>query len=79
MEKELIFKSLKFIIASIITNANYLEMTTEEKDMVLNMAFNGLVNSLIPEYAEMAVDIILSYSNTYKEIDNKKLMDSIGW
>jgi len=79
MTEDLIKTSIRFCISSIIVNTNSLEMTTEEKDAVLNNAFNGLINSLIPEYALYALDVIMGYSNTYKAIENDNLAKSIGW
>lgn len=72
--------SLKYIVASIITTTNLNpELSNDEKEAVINSSFNGLVNSLIPEYAIYVVDVILGYSDTYKQLELENLMDNIGW
>ncbi len=78
--KEMIKLSIRYAIACIISSANSNpNFSQEEKETLLNNTFNGLINGLIPEYAEYALETILHYSNSYKKIENSKMFDSIGW
>lgn len=79
MEK-IILASIRYAIVSMVVATNFNEdLEEEEKESVLNTAFNGLVNGLSPEYQEYALDIILHYSESYKDQENKEMFDSIGW
>jgi len=78
--KDFIHTTIRYIIASIITTTNLnKEATEEEREAIINNSFNGLMNALSPEYAIMALDIILGYSDTYKKLENEKMFDQLGW
>ena len=73
MEK-IILASIRYAIVSMVVATNFNEeLEEEEKESVLNTAFNGLVNGLSPEYQEYALDIILHYSESYKDQENKEM------
>ena len=70
-------KVLKFTLSSIVTNVNGLDMTDEEKENLLNIVFNILLNSLNPDAAIVWNEEILSLTSMVKDKNLSSIMSVI--
>jgi hypothetical protein len=55
-KKQRIKTTLRFLISSLVVNAENVETSDEDKEILLNEVINVLVNTLQPEYALMLLD-----------------------
>ena len=75
--KQIIEKSLRFLITSTIHTAGNTELTEEDQDDVINLQFNMLTNMLQPEYALIFVDELLKFSGEIETLDKIKMKETV--
>jgi len=76
--EKVIKNSIKFLISSTISGAHKSEV--KDKDGLINIQLNMLVNMLQPEYALILTEELVKYSvdeKVWKEIEKEELIEEI--
>ena len=76
--EKIIKNSIKFLISSTINSAHRSDV--EDKDQLINMQLNMLVNMLQPEYALIFTEELVKYGKDkriWKEIEKRELVEQI--
>ena len=78
LSEKVIKNSIKFLISSTINSAHH--SSIEDKDQLINMQLNMLVNMLQPEYALILTEELVRYGGNkevWKEIEKKEIIEQI--
>lgn len=75
MTDEIKEKTMDFVLLSLVNYVNTLEMTTEEREKLLNIVFNVMTNSLQPDAAYYFNEAIFDKVEKAIQMDEDKSVD----